>query len=70
MVYGIGKFYNYMKEEHIEKYEAIHGDILWYLLDVTKVNRFFTQNSLREFLTRYFLITKHDLIQGISQMSN
>lgn len=66
MVHGIGKFYDYMKEEDIAKYEAIHGDILWYLLDVTKVNRFFTQNSLREFLTRYFLITKHDLTQSAS----
>jgi hypothetical protein len=67
MLYSVGKFYDYMNEEHIEKYEAIHGDILWYLLDVTKVNRFFTQSSLREFLTRYFLITKHDLTQSASK---
>jgi hypothetical protein len=64
MVYKIGKYYNYMKKENIDKYQDIHGDILWYLLDVTKVNRFFTQNSFREFLTRYFLITKHDLTQS------
>ena len=67
MVSQVGKFYDYMKKENIDKYEDIHGDILWYLLDITKVNRFFTQNSLSEFLIRYFIITKHDLTKSAGE---
>ena len=62
----IGKFCNYMSDESIHELSDLKSDILWYLLQLTKVNRFFTKESFKEFLIRYFLITEIDLDKNAS----
>ena len=61
MYVNIGKMTNYMSEEKVANLSEVKADVLWYLLNLTMVNRFFTHDSLKEFLIRYLLITEHDL---------
>ena len=61
MYVNIGKMTNYMSEEKVTNLSEVKADVLWYLLNLTKVNRFFTHDSFKEFLIRYLLITEHDL---------
>ena len=61
MYVNIGKMTNYMSEERVANLSEVKADVLWYLLNLTKVNRFFTHDSFKEFLIRYLLITEHDL---------
>jgi hypothetical protein len=57
----IGKFTNYMPDAKAEGLSEIKADVLWYLLHLTQVDRFFTHYSLNEFLVRYLLITEYNL---------
>jgi hypothetical protein len=50
-----------MSEDKATNLSDLNADILWYLLNLTKVNRFFTHDSFKEFLIRYLLITEHEL---------
>lgn len=61
MYVSIGKFTNYMLEDKASNLSEVKADVLWYLLNLTNVNRFFTYYSFQEFLTRYFLITDQNL---------
>lgn len=45
----------------VQQYNDLHQDIFWYLLQQTHINQCAGPNSLREFLIRYLLITKHPL---------
>jgi len=65
-----GKIFNYTKENKIANYTDIHFDVLWYLLHLTKVNRCISQESLREFLVRYLLISETDLNQSALDFIN
>lgn len=65
-----GKIFNYTKENKLANYTDIHFDVLWYLLHLTKVNRCISQESLREFLVRYLLITETDLNQSALNFIN
>ena len=51
-----GKFYD-LASDAVHKYDDVHQDIFWYLLELTAVNRVVNRVTLREFLIRYFLIT-------------
>jgi len=64
MTVKIGKIYSYTKNTTLKNYLDIHFDMLWYLLHLTKVNRYTSRESLKEFLIRYLLITKTDLNQS------
>ena len=57
----IGKFTNYMPEDKAANLSEVKADVLWYLLNLTNVNRFFKYYSFQEFLTRYFFITDQNL---------
>jgi len=45
-----------MDAEKAEKYDQVHLDMLWYIMDLTCIERFVTLESFREFLIRFFLI--------------
>ncbi len=52
----IGKFTHNVAPEILEKYSEVQLDVLWYLMNLTKVHRIHTKESFREFLIRYLLI--------------
>jgi hypothetical protein len=60
MFVTIGKHTN-LANPSVTKYDDLHQDIFWYLLQQTQVNQFASPASLREFLIRYLLITEHPL---------
>lgn len=64
MYYNVGKIFNLVEPAASKQYSEVQFDVLWYLLDLTKVNRCISQESFQEFLTRYLLITETDLEQS------
>lgn len=50
-----------MDSNFVSNHNNVHSDLLWYFMDLTKVNRLFTKSSVKEFLLRYFLIADLDL---------
>lgn len=50
-----------MDPNFVSTHNSLHSDLLWYLMDLTKVNRLFTKSSVKEFLIRYYLIANLDL---------
>ena len=61
MLSRIGKFYHFTNNKVVDKYDEVYHDMLWYLMHETKVNRIVSRESIREFLTRFFLIANIDL---------
>ena len=53
---SIGKFTNYSYKDKISEYNDVHLDMLWFLMNLTTVQRFVTPASFQEFLVRLFLI--------------
>lgn len=54
----------------VEQYDEVHQDLFWCLLGQTKVTRCASLNSLREFLIRYFLISKRPIDQTAEEFIN
>lgn len=63
MRYRIGKNFELVRPEVIDQYSEVQLEVLWYLLDLTKVHRFISEESFREFVTRYLLISNSSLDQ-------
>lgn len=51
-----GKYTHYVAHETLEKFSEVQQDVLWYLMNLTKINRLHTKEAFREFLIRYLLI--------------
>jgi hypothetical protein len=64
-----GKFYDGTLDKVFD-YNDVHQDVLWYLLELTQVNRFVSRESLKEFLIRFLLITDQPLDQTAEQFIN
>jgi hypothetical protein len=54
----------------VDQYDEVHQDLFWYLLEQTRVTRCASVNSLREFLIRYFLISKRPIDQTAEEFIN
>lgn len=52
----IGKFLDFTYEEKIKNYDDVHMDMLYYILHITYIERFTTEESFKELLIRFFLI--------------
>jgi hypothetical protein len=61
-VYSLGKFTDRVAPETLEKFSEVQQDVLCFLMLLTKVNRFHTKESFREFLIRYLLIVDKPLV--------
>lgn len=61
MFTGVGKYLELIQKEKISKYSDVQLDILWYLTNLTKINRLISKEAIREFLVRYFLVTGADI---------
>lgn len=55
-MYNTGKRFYFLKKEIIAKYQDVHFDMLWYIMGLTNIHRIHTEDAMREFLIRYFLI--------------
>ena len=61
-VYSLGKFTAKVAPETLEKFSEVQQDVLCFLMLLTKINRFHTKESFREFLIRYLLIVDKPLV--------
>lgn len=60
MVY-IGKFTDKCKEGVLADFDDVQLDMLWFIMNLTKVHRFATKDSFKELLVRYFLVRDKDI---------
>lgn len=51
-----GKFLDFTYQDKVKKYSDVQLDMLFFVLDTTKINRFSSEESFRELLIRFFLI--------------
>jgi len=61
-IYSLGKFTAKVAPETLENFSEVQQDVLCFLMLLTKVNRFHTKESFREFLIRYLLIVDKPLV--------
>ena len=60
-VISLGKFTQNVAPATLEKFSEVQQDVLWYLMNLTKIERFHTKEAFREFLIRYLLIVDKPL---------
>ena len=54
------KFTDKLDQQKVDLYNEVQLDMLWYIMDLTGIERFVTEESFREFLIRFFIIrNKH-----------
>ena len=54
------KFTDKLDQQKVGLYNEVQLDMLWYIMDLTGIERFVTEESFREFLIRFFIIrNKH-----------
>jgi hypothetical protein len=58
---SVGKFKDFTYEDKVQHYDEIQFDMLYFLLEMTKVQRFISRESFKEFLIRLFLISQKNL---------
>ena len=56
-----GKYTHNVAPATLEKFSEVQLDVLWYLMNLTDVNRLHTKEAFREFLIRYLLIVDKPL---------
>ena len=56
MLHHVGKFTDKIPAEKINLYSDAQLDMLWYIMDLTRVSRFVTPDTFKAFLIRIFLI--------------
>jgi hypothetical protein len=54
-------FFKYAYRGLVKNYDLVYRNTLWYLLELTKIQRINSKASLQEFLFRYFLILDEDI---------
>jgi hypothetical protein len=69
-VYSLGKFTTKVAPNTLEKFSEVQQDVLCFLMLLTKVNRFHTKESFREFLIRYLLIVDKPLVSKAQDFIN
>ena len=69
MFVSLGKHLS-LTTDAISRYDDLHQDLFWYLLQQTEVNCCMGTNSLREFLIRYLLISEHPLDETAEEFIN
>lgn len=69
MIVSLGKHFS-LTTDAVSRYDALHQDFFWYLLQQTEVNCCMGANSLREFLIRYLLITERPLHETAEEFIN
>ena len=69
-IYSLGKFTDKVAPETLEKFPEVQQDVLCFLMLLTKVNRFHTKESFREFLIRYLLIVDKPLVSKAQDFIN
>ena len=56
-----GKYTHNVAVVTLEKFSEVQQDVLWYLMNLTKIHRLHTKEAFREFLIRYLLIVDKPL---------
>ena len=56
-----GKYTQNVALATLEKFSEVQQDVLWYLMNLTKIHRLHTKEAFREFLIRYLLIVDRPL---------
>lgn len=56
-----GKYTHNVAPATLEKFSEVQQDVLWYLMNLTKIHRLHTKEAFREFLIRYLLIVDKPL---------
>ncbi len=56
-----GKYTHNVSPATLEKFSEVQQDVLWYLMNLTKIHRLHTKEAFREFLIRYLLIVDKPL---------
>ena len=56
-----GKYTQNVALATLEKFSEVQQDVLWYLMNLTKIHRLHTKEAFREFLIRYLLIVDKPL---------
>jgi hypothetical protein len=56
-----GKYTQNVAPATLEKFSEVQQDVLWYLMNLTKIHRLHTKEAFREFLIRYLLIVDKPL---------
>jgi SAM-dependent methyltransferase len=52
----IGKYTDRCKDGVLDDFNDVHLDMLWFIMNLTKIHRFITEDSFKELLVRYFLV--------------
>jgi SAM-dependent methyltransferase len=60
MIY-IGKYTDRCKDGILDDFNDVHLDMLWFIMNLTKIHRFTTEDSFKELLVRYFLVRDKDI---------
>jgi hypothetical protein len=60
-VISLGKYSHNVAPATLEKFSEVQQDVLWYLMNLTKIHRIHTKEAFREFLIRYLLIVDRPL---------
>jgi hypothetical protein len=66
----LGKFTDQIDVEKVNLYSDVQLDMLWYIMDLTGIERFVTKESFREFLIRFFLIRDKHINQYAMDLIN
>jgi hypothetical protein len=69
MIVSLGKHFS-LTTDAVSRYDDLHQDLFWYLLQQTEVNCCMGANSLREFLIRYLLISERPLDETAEEFIN
>ena len=60
-MFYIGKITDKCKDGVLADFNDVQLDMLWFIMNLTKVHRFSTEDSFKELLVRYFLVRDKDI---------